>query len=281
MKNQSRRLFMKKSAMLASGVLVAPRLFPAVAGKVGIQLYTVRDMMGKDPKSTLSMLSGIGYSELESAGYQDGKYYGMAPKDFKSILDDVGLSMPSGHYMTPVMRSGWEQAVEDAATVGQKYMVCAYLLPNERERIGQYSELVDLINKSAETCKKAGIQFAYHNHDFELQELDGKIPYDILLNNTDADMVKMELDLYWATKAGYDPVKMFNDSPGRYPLWHVKDMDTSGAFAPVGTGTIDFKRIFKARKKAGVKHFFVEQDRIAGDVKSAISTSYNSVEKLL
>lgn len=279
-------MFMKKSAALASGVLFAPAFTLAAVKKVGIQLYTVRGMMGENPVGTLEMLAGIGYSELEAAGYQGRQYYGMAPAEFKQLLKDNGLRMPSGHYTTGrvnnagVMTNDWEAAVEDAAEVGQKYMVCAYLMPEERKTIDQYKELTDLLNRCGETSKKAGIQFAYHNHDFELMELEGKIPYDILLNETDPDLVQMELDLYWATKAGHDPVEMFRKDPGRYPLWHVKDMDAQGNFAPVGTGTIDFKRIFSAAKTAGVKHYFVEQDRVIGDVKEAITTSYRNVSAM-
>lgn len=279
-------MFMKKSAALASGVLFAPAFTLAAVKKVGIQLYTVRGMMGENPVGTLEMLAGIGYSELEAAGYQDRLYYGMAPAEFRQLLKDNGLRMPSGHYTTGrvnnagVMTNNWEAAVEDAAEVGQKYMVCAYLMPEERKTIDQYKELTDLLNRCGETCKKAGIQFAYHNHDFELMELEGQMPYDILLNETDPDLVQMELDLYWATKAGHDPVEMFRKDPGRYPLWHVKDMDAQGNFAPVGTGTIDFKRIFSAAKTAGVKHYFVEQDRVTGDVKEAITTSYRNVSAM-
>ena len=273
--------------MMASGLLIAPSLITPIKSKVGIQLYTVRDMMGESPEKTLEMLARIGYSQLESAGYQDRKYYGMSPADFRSLMEDNGLSMPSGHYTTGrvndfgVMTTSWDAAVEDARAVGQKYMACAYLFPEERKTIDQYKELTDLLNKCGEACKKAGIQFTYHNHDFELIELDGEMPYDILLNQTDPDLVKMELDLYWVTKAGHDPIDMFAKSPGRYPLWHVKDMDQEGNFAPVGTGTIDFKRIFSASRKAGLKHFFVEQDQIKGDVENAITTSYKSVSSLV
>ncbi len=275
---------MKKSAMLASGIVFMPNLMNMVKDKVGIQLYTVRSMMGENPQATLDMLAGIGYSQVESAGYGNRQYYGMAPADFKKALKSSGLTMPSGHYTTGrvndmgVMANNWDAAVEDAAKVGQKYMVCAYLFPEERETLDQYKELTDLLNTCGEKCRKAGIQFGYHNHDFEFQELDGKVPYELMLSETDPDLVKMELDIYWASKVNYDPVSLFQKDPGRYPLWHVKDMDNEGNFAPVGTGTIDFQRIFDAAKTAGLKHYFVEQDQINGDVKTAITTSYQTVK---
>lgn len=271
---------------MASGTFLLPGDFLWAKMPVGIQLYTIRDMMSKDVTGTLKMLSTIGYQELEAAGYMNRSYYGIAPREFKTMLGDLGLSMPSGHYTTGrvneggYMTKGWEAAVEDAKEVGQEYMVCAFLFPDERKTLSQYQELMELLNTCGETCKKAGIQFAYHNHDFEFQEVEGKIPYDIMLKETDADLVKMELDLYWTEKAGYDPVKLFEENPGRYPLWHVKDMDAEGNFAAVGTGTIDFKRIFKASKTAGLDHFFVEQDRINGDVKETISTSFMNAKKL-
>jgi sugar phosphate isomerase/epimerase len=277
---------MKKLALLATAAWVLPSDLLYAKMEPGIQLYTVRDMMGKDVKSTLSMLSSIGYKQLEAAGYGNRQYYGFAPAEFKKILNGMGLAMPSGHYTTGrvndfgVMTSKWEEAVEDAAEVGQQYMVCAFLFPEERKTLDQYKELMDLLNTCGETCKKAGIQFAYHNHDFEFQEIEGEIPFNLMLSQTDPDLVKMELDLYWTVKAGYNPVELFEKSPGRYPLWHVKDMDTEGNFAAVGTGTIDFKPIFKASKKAGLKQYFVEQDRINGDVKETITTSYKNVVNL-
>ena len=254
----------------------------------GIQLYTLRDQMSNDPVGTLKKVSSIGYKEVESAGY-NGKYYGFSASEFRDLLNENGLKTPSGHYLTGnhapdqkgTLINGWEQAVEDAAEVGQEYMVLAYLFDNERGSLDDYKKLTALINKSAEVCRNSGIQFCYHNHAFEFESLEGAVPYDILLKETDPDLVKMELDLFWTAKANVDPVKLFKESPGRYPLWHVKDMDQAGEFAAVGTGTIDFQRIFDHREDSGLKHFFVEQDQIKGDVYETISTSYKNVNKIL
>ncbi|ELR73751.1 sugar phosphate isomerase/epimerase [Fulvivirga imtechensis AK7] len=254
----------------------------------GIQLYTLRDQMAKDPSNTIEKVASIGYKEVESAGY-NGQYYGFSAKEFKKMLNENGLKTPSGHYLTGnhapdqqgTLINGWEQAVDDAAEVGQEYMVLAYLFDNERETLDDYKTLIALINKSAEACKSRGVQFCYHNHAFEFETIEGAVPYDLLLQETDPDLVKMELDLYWTAKANVDPVELFKESPGRYPLWHVKDMDQAGEFAAVGTGTIDFQRIFDHKEDSGLKHFFVEQDQIKGDAYETISTSYKNVNKLL
>jgi sugar phosphate isomerase/epimerase len=287
----TRQEFLKLGA-LATSVALLPSLdaFAASSKKVGLQLYTLRDAMAKDPDGTLKKVAQIGYKEVESFGYADGKFFGKTPKEYAKLLKDLGLSAPSGHYTTGnvvvtgkgTLKNDWKRAVDDAAEIGQKYMVCAYLFPPERTKLDDYKQFVDLFNKSAEVCKAAGIQFAYHNHDFEFQPLEGKVPYDLILSGTDPNMVKMELDLYWATFAKQDPVALFKKHPGRFPLWHIKDMEKTAerAFAPVGTGSIDFQRIFDAKKTAGLTHYFVEQDVCKLPPLESIAISYKNVEKL-
>jgi len=288
--NMTRQQFLKLGALATSAALL-----PSLDGmaqtpkKVGLQLYTLRDAMAKDPDGTLKKVAAIGYKEVESFGYSDGKFFGKTPKEYAAKLKELGLSAPSGHYMTgKVMKAkgtltdDWKRAVADAAEIGQKYMVCAYLFPPERTKLDDYKQFADLFNKSAEVCRAAGIQFAYHNHDFEFKAMDGKIPYDLLLSNTDPKLVKMELDLYWATFAGQDPVALFKKHPGRFPLWHVKDMEKSAdrAFAEVGTGSINFQRIFDAKKTAGMTNYFVEQDVCKRPPLESIAISYKNVGKL-
>ncbi len=240
-------------------------------GKIGIQLYTVRDAMEKDPVGTLKTIAAMGYDDVEVAGYKNGKYYGMTPKVFKSILNDLGLSVKSGHTLTGMQDMSavgtplnqFERYAEDAASIGQDYIVLAYLLENEREKLDQYKGIADLLNKCGVTAAKHGVKMAYHNHDFEFMEMEGKIPYDILLANTDESIVDMELDLYWIEKAKKSAKKYFENHAGRFSLWHVKDMDKTEEqfFTEVGNGVIDFKDIFTCKKKAGMKHFYVEQDK--------------------
>ncbi|GAB3513319.1 sugar phosphate isomerase/epimerase [Spirosoma knui] len=293
--NNSRKMtrqdFLKISALATSAALLpSVNAFAASSKKVGLQLYTLREAMGKDPDGTLKKVADIGYKEVESFGYADGKFFGKSPKDYAALLKDLGLSSPSGHYTTGnvvvtgkgTLKNDWKRAVDDAASIGQKYMVCAYLFPQERTKLDDYKQFADLFNKSAEVCKSAGIQFVYHNHDFEFKEVDGQIPYDVLLKGTDPKLVQLELDLYWAIIAGQDPVALFKKHPGRFPLWHIKDIAKTPEreFAEVGTGSVDFQRIFDAKKTAGMTHYFVEQDVCKRPPLEAIAISYKNVEKL-
>lgn len=291
----SRRVFIKSASALSAAVFVkGPITAFKQAPLIGLQLYTVRDAMQQDPVQTLQHVAKIGYNSVESATYTGSqKFYGMDPAAFKKVLDDNGLVIPSGHYRlgeekTPSVVKGtmlqeWQKAVDDAAAVGMKYMVCAYLAEDERGSLDHYKILAGEFNKAAETCKKAGIQFCYHNHNFEFDAQGGILPYDILLNDTDKNLVKMEMDMYWVTKAGHDPIELFKKHPGRFPLWHIKDMTNTDekTFAAVGTGVIDFKKIFQHKSLAGMKYFFVEQDKCPGSPFDSITQSYNYIKKNL
>lgn len=280
----SRKEFLRTSAVALSLPFLSK--VDAVAKpmkNVGLQLYTLRNELGKDPEGTLKKVAEIGYKELETFGYSAGKFFGKTPAEFKSLLNGLGLSTPSGHYMPNNLREDWNKVVDHAAEAGQAFMMCAYLYPNERKTADDYKKIAELFNQSGEVCKKAGIQFGYHNHDFEFELLDGKLPYDLLLSETDPKLVKMELDLYWATHAGIDPLDLFKKNPGRFPLVHLKDMAKTEKreFAEVGTGSIDFQRIVDARKLAGIEHYFVEQDAVTnGTPLEAIAISFKNVQKL-
>ncbi|MCE7066862.1 sugar phosphate isomerase/epimerase [Dyadobacter sp. CY326] len=285
----SRKSFMKASTFMLAAPMLSKLDFAAKASsKIGLQLYTLRQDLSKDLEGTLKKVAAIGYKEVELFGYNDGKFFGKSPKEFKAILDGLGLDPVSGHYGAGVqmkdqkgtLSNDWQRAVDDAASIGQKYVNCAYLTDGERKSIEDYKKYVDLFNKSGEVAKKAGLQFGYHNHDFEFKKMDGQLPYD-LIASTDPDLVKLELDLYWIVKAGLDPVDLFKKYPGRFPLWHVKDMDKGDqSFAEVGTGSIDFKKIFDARKIAGMTHFFVEQDVAKRPALEAIDISFKNVTKM-
>jgi sugar phosphate isomerase/epimerase len=287
----NRRSFLKTSALLTAGILAAPNLYAYDKKYVGLQLYTIRDAMEKDPKAALAKVASLGYNAVEGATYTGSQlFYNMAPAEYARTLKDNGLIAPSSHYMLGesmdakgTISKEWNKAVDDAAAVGTKYMVCAYLLDPERGTLDHYKATADKFNKAAEICKKAGIQFCYHNHDFEFEAQDGKYPFDVLLENTDKNLVKFELDLYWASRANQDPLALFNRYPGRFPLWHVKDMDKSAAksITEVGNGSIDFKRIFAQSKKAGLDYFFVEQDICPGDPFVSIQQSITYLKKNL
>jgi sugar phosphate isomerase/epimerase len=292
----SRRAFVKSAALLSTGALVSPSLLAAAPKQyIGLQLYTVRDAMQQDPAGTLAKVAQLGYNSVEGATYTGSqKFYGMEPAAFAKVLKQNGLIMPSSHYVLGeamnngqptqgTILHGWDKAVDDAAQAGAKYMVCAYLMDTERGSLDHYKQIAAHLNKAGERCKKAGIQLCYHNHDFEFAAQNGQLPYDILLKETDKQLLKMELDLYWATKAGHDPLALFKAHPGRFPLWHVKDMDKTEKkdFTEVGNGVIDFKKIFAARQLAGLQYYFVEQDRTPGDPFDSIKQSISYLKKAL
>jgi sugar phosphate isomerase/epimerase len=288
----SRRVFIKSASALSAAVFVkGPLTAFASAPVIGLQLYTVRDAMGTDPLGTLQKVAQIGYNSVENATYTGSeKFYGMDAVTYKKVLSENGLVANSGHYrlgeeqekgadVKGTILHDWQRAVDDASTVGLKYMVCAYLSTYERGDLDHYKKLADIFNKAGETCKKSGIQFCYHNHDFEFQVQNGVFPYDIILEKTDKNNVKMEVDLYWIKKAGQDPLALFQKHPGRFPLWHVKDMskEADQSFAAVGTGIIDFKTIFQHKDQAGMKYFFVEQDKCPGSPFDSITQSYKFI----
>jgi len=291
----TRRSFIKTSAVLTAGLLAAPNLFAYDKKQIGLQLYTIRDAMAKDPAAALAKVAKLGYNTVEGATYTGTElFYGMNAKGFASLLAQEGLTMPSAHYrlgeeqvngasQPGTILNDWKRAVDDAAAVGAKYMVCAYLSQAERGDVEHYKKVAGLLDVAGQTCKNSGIQLCYHNHDFEFIQDNGQYPYEILLTTTDADNVKMEMDLYWMTKAGQDPIAFFNKYPGRFPLLHIKDMDSTPEkkFTEVGNGVIDFKKILAQSKKAGVKYFFVEQDICPGDPFDSIGKSISYIKKNL
>ncbi len=291
----TRRSFLKATTVLSAGMLLTRSSgCNAKNSLIGLQLYTVRDAMDKDPTGTLAKVAQIGYNSVELATYTGTeKFYGMSPTEFAVALKQNGLVAPSGHYrlgeekpkgevQQGTILHDWDKAVDDAAALGLKYMVCAFLAEEERGNLDHYKKVAEQLNTAGERCKKAGIQLCYHNHDFEFIKQGDQYPYDILLS-TDKDLVKMEIDLYWVTKAGHDPIKLFNEHPGRFPLWHVKDMDNTAKkdFTEVGNGIIDFKKIFEHKNKAGMKYFFVEQDKTPGSPFDSIPKSIAYIKKNL
>ncbi|WP_077924433.1 sugar phosphate isomerase/epimerase [Spirosoma sp. 209] len=280
----SRKEFLRTSALaLTLPYLSQVDVFAKPIKKIGLQLYTLRNELGKDVEGTLKKVADIGYREVETFGYAGGKFFGKTPAEFKTLLTSLNLTSPSGHYMPNNLKKDWNVAVEHAAGIGQKYMMCAFLFPQDRKTIDDYKKLCDTLNTAGEVCQKAGIQFGYHNHDFEFETLDGQVPYQVMLSGTDPKLVKMELDLYWAIRAGQDPVELFRKNPGRFPLVHLKDIAKTEKreFAEVGTGSVDFQRILDAHKTAGIQHYFVEQDAVVkGSPLEAIAISYQNVQKL-
>ena len=290
----TRRSFLKSTSILSAGLYMAPSAFAPKSQLIGLQLYTVRDAMDKDPSGTLARVAQIGYTSIEGATYTGTeKFYGMSPAEFKKILKKNGLVMLSSHYrlgevkdkgevVKGTMLHDWDKAVDDAAELGLKYMVCAWLDEKERGTLDHYKYVADQLNIAGERCKKSGIQLCYHNHNFEFEKQGDTYPYNIILGS-DKNLVKMEIDLYWVKKAGQDAIKLFHEHPGRFPLWHVKDMDNTPEqnFTEVGSGVINFKEIFKYKNLAGMKYFFVEEDKCPGSPFDSITKSINYIKKNL
>lgn len=239
---------------------------------VGIQLYTIRDAMAADVTGSLKKVSDLGYKNLELADYSNGKFYGYAPREFKKIVNDLGMDILSSH--TQVEAAGItidnaKKMADDHAELGVKYCVQPWINDEDRN-VETYKKMIADWNEVGRIMKEVGIQFAYHNHNFEFASTDGLVPYyDIFLAEMDPDLITMEIDTYWATKAGQDVVEMFNKYPGRFQLFHFKDMSEQSApfydvikddITSVGAGLIDFKRIYEARETAGMKYLFVEDD---------------------
>ena len=256
----------------------------------GLALYTVRDSMASNPKATLKAVADAGYAYVESADYAEGKFYGMTPAEFKSTLDSLGLTAISAH-MGMVTLENADQLIADVKAAGITYFVIPVPpmgmftvdpATNTLGMKGTADELVTIMNTIGEKCHKAGLKLLYHNHDFEFMPLaDGTIIEDVLLEKCNPEWVNFQMDLYWVTKANASALTYFEKYPGRFKAWHVKDMDQEGKFAPVGTGTIDFKSILAQKEKSGMEFYLVEQDQTFGlDPMEAIKISHKGLVDL-
>jgi sugar phosphate isomerase/epimerase len=243
---------------LPSSILQAcrPESVPVSAGldPIGVQLYTIRDLVREDMAGALAAVADIGYGEVEFAGYFDNN-----PVEIRAWLDDAGLTAPAAHVM--LAPETLESTLEDAAVLGHRYLVVPWIPPDMRQTLDDYRRVAEGFNEVGLTVREAGFQLAYHNHDFEFEPMDGQVPFDILLEETDTDLVQIELDLFWLTHGGGDPFDYFARYPGRYPMVHVKDRLADGTMVDVGDGAIDFPAIFADSKEAGIKHYFVEHDQ--------------------
>ena len=273
-----RRDFLKSSALLATAAMVFPMAsFSPDKKTIGLQLYTVRDKIEQDLKSTLEKVAKIGYNSLEAAGYNptDGTFYGMAPNAFVKLLGDLGMNLNSSHTVFEPDQA--DKVIGDAVAAGVKYIIYPFLPEQFRTNLDGWKATADKFNKLGEIAKRNGIRFGYHNHAFEFDKMDGEIPFDLLISQTDPSLVTFEMDLYWVTKGGQNPIDYFKKYPGRFELWHVKDMvkTVDMFFAPVGSGRIDFAGIFAEKETAGMQYAFVEQDSFKNmDSIESIEMSY-------
>jgi sugar phosphate isomerase/epimerase len=279
-----RRTFVKAAGGAAlGGMLGLHRTTAAWAGatagtrsleKIGVQLYTVRSLMQEDFAGTLEAVAAAGYQEVEFAGY-----FGHPPEEVKALLERVGLEAPAAHVPLDALTGDLAGTIEAARTIGHRYLVCPWLAPDDRVSIERYQELAAFWNEVGQSCRDAGLRFGYHNHDFEFEAIGGRMPFDVLLEETDPELVDFELDLFWITKGGQDPLRYFERHPGRFTLCHVKDMAAGGEMVEVGRGEIDFAAIFAQAERAGLKHFFVEHDQPA-DPLASIAASHDHLRAL-
>lgn len=244
--------------------------------RIGVQLYTVRRDLARDFDGTLTRIAAIGYDEVEFAGY-----HGKTSSEVRATLTRLGLAAPSSHISLPDFRRDIDSVLSNATQVGHRYLVVPWLDPAERRSLDDYRRLAEELNRIGEKVRAAGMQLAYHNHDFELEAMAGSVPLDVLIERTDPNLLVLELDLYWVTKGGADPLTYIARNPGRVHLVHVKD----SAGAPehrqvdVGQGTIDFARILARREQAGIRHAFVEADDPANPLET-LRVSYEYLARL-
>lgn len=238
---------------------------------IGLQLYTIRSVMKENFRSAMEQVAEIGYDEVEFAGYYD-----RTPDEIGTLLDDLGLAAPAAHVPLNRIREAPSEVIQTAQTIGHRYLVCPYLGEEERTSLADYRRRAEEFSAFGERCAEAGLQFAYHNHDFEFVEMDGTVPYEVLLEETDPAHVQMEMDLYWVIEAGHDPHTYIEQNPDRYPLCHVKDRSAAGEMVSVGKGSIDFASLFRT---ADFEHYFVEHDRPENPMQS-IETSHRTLREL-
>jgi sugar phosphate isomerase/epimerase len=315
----NRKTFLRNTGTLAATGMLYPALsraagfmIPKMEDAIGLQLYTVSGLMESDPKGTLQKIAAIGYKNLESAGGMKGLYYGFKPKEFSSMVKDMGMAWRSEHVggvpftmdvlmklatnakdsaqmqkyapfiehmpKMPTLQDSAQQLADEAAEGGVEFLVCAAIPTKTMDDV---KIAVDVFGKAGEACKKAGVQFVFHNHSFEFMPIDGIVPYDYIMQNTDKDLVKSELDLGWVTVAGQNPVGIIKKYHGRIPLWHVKDIDkTTKEPTEIGTGYVDFKPIFEVSKTSGMKYFFIEQDGPPNPMVN-VTNDFNNLKKIL
>ena len=254
----------------------------------GLALYTVRDSMASNPKSTLQAVADAGYAYVEAANYEEGKFYGMTPSEFKAYVESLGMTAKSAH-MGMVNMENADQLIADVKAAGIEYFVIPVppmgmftFGPDGMGMKGSAEDLAKVMDALGEKCHAAGLKLLYHNHDFEFKTMaDGTVIEDYLLENCNPDYVNFQMDLFWVEKAEADPLAYFEKYPGRFKAWHVKDMNDEGNFAPVNTGNIDFKSILAEKEKSGMEFYLVEQDQTFGlDPMEAIKISHKGLEEI-
>jgi len=282
----NRREFIRAGALSVAAASMLNDAFAfqgAYKNKMGLQLYSLRDSIFKDPKKILSDVASYGYKELETFGYGAGKLFGLTVKEYGDHVKSLGMKTVSGHYGLDMLGDKWEQACADAAALGQSYVVVPWMSKESYSTLSVLKKTCETMNKAAVTASKAGLRLGYHNHDFEFGKVEGQTILDVMLKELDPKLVSMELDIFWVYNAGADPFKYFNAYPGRFEQWHVKDMSKTNKNenADVGTGAIDFKAIFAKAGQSGMKHFYVEQESYPVSPAESVKNSLINLNKIV
>ena len=282
--NLSRRTFVE--AMSAALIPVPRSAFHVPRStrleKVGLELYTVRNLMKDDVDGTLAKVAAVGYREVEFAGY-----FNHSPAEIRAMIDRHGLTAPAGHMPYESIGQGWDAVLDACHTIGHQWAVVAWIPAERRKTVDDWKRIAEQFNSTGAACQRAGVRFAYHNHDIEFKPVEGRLPFDLLLENTDRAVVDFEMDLFWITFGSAEPLSYFAKYPGRFPLVHVKDMATKprpgippdSVMRDVGKGNIDWKRIFARSQQAGIQHYIVEHDT-PGDAIASITASYEYLKSL-
>lgn len=272
MKDITRRNFIRQTSTIMASLPFLPAMASVARSKfsMGLQLFTIRRPMAEDPAATLKQVAALGYQDLETYGFNSAemKYYGMPAADFRKLIDDLNLTATSGHYdfaqyfnkSDDELMKYVDQCIAGAKVIGHKYITWPWLAPETRT-IEHFKQLAGKLNRIGERVNAAGLGFAYHNHDFEFIEHNGQIGYDIVLKETDPRLVKLQVDLYWVMHSSKrSPEELFTLAPGRYVMWHVKDMDKKTRdYSELGNGSIDYTRILPYASESGMQYYYIEQ----------------------
>lgn len=286
-----RRLFLKAASWAALGSVAFPMIscsnskkegdsdaIQSAVSDFGLQLYSVRDIIGKDPKGILKQIADLGYKKVESYQGDQGVFWGMTPKDFRTYMDDLGMKIVSTHADTT---KDLDRLAAEAAEAGLGYILQPYIGP--QKTIDDWKMRAEEFNQRGAICKKAGVKFGYHNHDYSFVTQDGVIPQEVLLEATDPSLVVFELDLCWITAAGVDAAAHLKKYTGRYELCHIKDLvrEPKTQSTDLGNGIVDFAKVLKAASENGMKQYIVEQEDYPKDVMTSIANDAAYMKKLV
>lgn len=276
---QTRRDFLSDTGTLAVGSMLLPLLRdePKKVKNTGVQLYTFRKEMQADARGTLQRIAALGIKQIESARSEKGHYYGLTAKEMKQVCTELGMTLRSGHVH---LDDKWQQTLNEAAESGQEYVICS-TMPTNGQTTDNYKKVAEAFNKAGEDCRKLNLKFGYHNHEYEFESDKGEVLYDVLLKNSDPSLVHMELDLGWVIVAGKNPLDYFSNFKGRFPLWHLKDMDLVKKHSTeFGKGGLDIVQMLKHGKQSGMKYFFVEQEEYASTPFESMTENMEYLAKL-